>query len=579
MQSELQVINNRFKDLTDFEDIAILLEIPVEFLWKILIRNKQVNYRMFKLRKKNGNERTIYSPISNLAILQKKLKYILSLNYKSHYRSHGFVKNRGIVTNASIHIKKKYVLNFDLKDFFESIKFRRVRAMFITYFKFNDSVATTLANICCHPDGFLPQGAPTSPIISNIIANRLDKELTSIATNTKWCQYTRYADDITFSTNMKSFPTEIAYIKDGSVLLNQNIVELVEKQGFLINDQKTRLQNHKQNQSVTGITVNEKRNVSRKYIRRIRSILHCIEKNINNIDIAKKIFIDKYPFRQKKKGKNPNMFLILKGMISHVGHVKGKEDPLYIKLAGRFNEVVKASTLNPIKIETKIETKRTFHENHTFVIDDSNNWSRYMLKDGEGFDDIGYGQGTGFLLKNIGLVTNAHVIEYVLDVIKDKGRFLEEFYIGYYKSIETNTKQWAKVDCYDINKDIAILSLKDTDMSEIGYSYNDVIETGQKIDLIGYPDFKIGNEIRIQTGKVQGRITHIGEADKVNYNRYEITNTIFGGNSGGPIVNTNNEVVGVAVQGSGAKPNGIIPISDVIELAKNRNTKDLIGVQ
>ncbi|MGG5736697.1 reverse transcriptase domain-containing protein [Bacillus cereus group sp. IBL03679] len=398
------------------------MEIPVEFLWKILVRDKHKNYKFFKLRKKNGGERTIYSPTSNLAILQKKLAHILSLQYNVHHRAHGFAKKRSIVTNACEHLDKRYVLNFDLENFFESIKFRKVRQMFISYFGLNDKVATTLANICCHPKGFLPQGAATSPIVSNIMANGLDKEMTRIAKNTKWCKYTRYADDITFSTNNKKFPQEIAYVVDGNIKLSETILNIVEKHGFKINHEKTRLQNHKQNQTVTGITVNKILNVNRTYIRRIRSILSCIEKNKNDIVRAEKIFESKYPYRQRRENGIPDMFHILKGMIAHVGNVKGKKDPLYLKLATRFNGVVELSDLPPFRLPI---TKKGFQENHTYVIDNPD-FEMYFTEDG--YEEVMYGQGTGFLLKDIGLVTNAHVIEDVIKTVeKNKVSFKKNF--------------------------------------------------------------------------------------------------------------------------------------------------------
>ncbi|MGW5980178.1 reverse transcriptase domain-containing protein [Bacillus mycoides] len=564
LKSDVSVINKRFKKLQNFEDIALLLEIPVEFLWKILVRDKHTNYRVFKLRKKNGGERTIYSPASNLAILQKKLAHILSLQYKVHSRVHGFTKKRSIVTNAFEHLDKRYVLNFDLENFFESIEFRRVRKMFISYFGFNDKVAATLANICCHPNGFLPQGAATSPIVSNIIANGLDRELTRVAKNTKWCKYTRYADDITFSTNNKKFPHEIAHIVDGNIVLGETIINIVEKHGFKINHEKTRLQNHKQNQTVTGITVNKISNVNRTYIRKIRSILNCIEKNKDEVARAEKIFESKYQYRQSRKGDKPDMFRILKGMISHVGNVKGKKDPVYLKLANRFNEVVELGNSTPFKLPM---TRRAFHENHTFIIDNED-FEMYLNKDGTG--DVLSEQGTGFILKGIGLITNAHVLEDFIKVLEtEEGRFVNEFYISFFRSVSSHVKHKAKILYYNTDMDIAVLSVKDMDIFKIGYEYNEFIERDQKIELVGFPNYRDGQEIKIKEGTVEGiRIQRSKDGSK-RYERYEISATIHGGNSGGPIVNENNEVIAVAVKGAtmaGVSPNEVIPISDVIKL-------------
>ncbi|MFV5316279.1 reverse transcriptase domain-containing protein [Priestia megaterium] len=559
-------IKSRFKSLENFENIADLLEIPVELLWKILIRDKDKNYRIFKLRKKDGGHRTIYAPETNLAILQKKLSYILSLNYNVHHRAHGFTRKRDIVTNASEHLDKRYVLNFDLENFFESITFRKVRKMFISYFGFNDKVATTLASICCHPTGFLPQGAATSPIISNIIANGLDKELTRIAKNSKWSKYTRYADDITFSSNNKKFPQEIAQLIDGHIVLSETILNIIQKHGFKINHKKTRLQNHKENQTVTGITVNEKLNVNRKYIRRIRSILDCIEKNIEDIENAVNIFESKYPYRQKWQKGKPDMFHILKGMISHVGNVKGKEDPVYLKLANRFNGVAESSTSTPFKLPI---TNRAFHENYTFIID-GDDFEIYITPNGT--EELLPEQGTGFILKGIGLVTNAHVVDEFIKVIESKeGRFVNEFYISFFKSTDYHVKHSAKIIYQNTDMDIAVLEIKDMDVFKNGYEYNKFIERGQKIELVGFPNYRKGQEIGIKEGVVEGVRMHKSKDGSKDYRRYEISPTIHGGNSGGPVVNEDNEVIAVAVKGlsdRGISPNEVIPISDVIQLVE-----------
>lgn len=483
-----------------------------------------------------------------------------------HHRAHGFIPKRDIVTNASEHVNKRYVLNFDLENFFESISFRRVRQMFISYFGFNDKVATTLANICCHPKGFLPQGAATSPVISNIIANGLDKELTRIAKNSKWSKYTRYADDITFSTDKRKFPQEIAQLIDGHIVLSEIILNVIQKHGFTINHKKTRLQNHKENQTVTGITVNEKLNVNRKYIRRIRSILDCIEKNIEDIGNAEKIFESKYPYRQKRQKEKPEMFRILKGMISHVGNVKGKEDPVYLKLANRFNGVAKSGNIIPFNLPI---TSRIFHENHTFIIDNEE-FEIFITEDGT--EDLLLDQGTGFILKNIGLVTNAHVVKPFIDTIESKkGRFVNEFYISFFKAIEHHVKYSAKIIYHNTDMDIAVLEINNMNVFRHGYKYNKRIERGQKIELVGFPTYRLGQEISIKEGVVEGIRVHKSRDGLKDYTRYEISPTIHGGNSGGPVVNDSNEVIAVAVKGlsdNGRSPNEVIPISDVIQLVE-----------
>lgn len=572
LHSSDEEIKNKFKRLVDFEDVALLLEIPTEFLWKILIRDKQINYTSFPLGKKSGGYRTIYSPSKNLAILQTKLAYILSLNFTPHNRAHGFIEKRSIVTNASEHLKKSFVLNIDLENFFESISFARVRKMFISYFKLGEIVATTLANICIHPGGFLPQGAATSPIISNILAKSLDKELKQLSIESKGVKYTRYADDITFSTNKRVFPRSIAFLnEDGQVELSERLMQIIKKNGFNVNGKKVRMQDSKKNQSVTGITVNEKLNISRAYIRRIRSILNCIEKNIDDLDTAREVFERKYPFRQRAKGNYPEMFSVLRGMINHVGHVKGKSDPVYLKLANRFNDISPEHKV--IKSVDKQSSKRKMYEDYTYVIEQENPVVAFASEQRNEFEHVYHNQGTGFLLKGFGLVTNAHVLKDLVDAIELKMVIPEPYYVRVFKSNDINVHMM-RIECYDIEKDIAILRSNSVDHNAEGFDYNELIQKEQLIDLVGYPDYRRGQEIRVDNGFVRGIRMHTDSSDKsIAHKRYEITPTIYGGNSGGPIVNEKGEVIAVAVKGAtmnGVVPNEVIPISEVIELAKRQ---------
>lgn len=565
LKSTDENIKKMFKSMNDFDDIANLLEIPREFLWKILIKNKQNNYRTFSLNKKSGGERIINAPTNNLAIIQKKLSYILSISYKKHHsNSHGFVPTRSIVTNASQHIQKKFVLNFDLDNFFGSIKYGRVRAMFMTYFKFNNSVASTLANICCNNDGVLPQGAATSPIISNIVSRKMDEELFRLSKKNN-CIYSRYADDITFSCDNSSFPEGIAYLEGSLTKIDPQIHNIITKNGFSINEKKNRLRNHNQNLSVTGITVNQKANVNRQYIRKIRSILNCIEKNKDNISNAEAIFLKKYNFRQNKN-KKPNMFDVLRGMISYVGLVKGKDDGVFLKLARRFNKVIKSQNLAFIRIPISDIKLR---EENTFVIDSL--YNNYFLV-GEK-DEVLNGQGTGFILKNIGLITNAHVVYENIEMLDFGAEFEKEYYIRIHKSKYSHDNQcfFAKIDYFDSFRDIAILTIRGLDISKYGFDYNENIENKQEIKLIGYPEYKEGQDIRVLPGEIIGGRTHVESTRRQK--RYEISASIYGGNSGGPIVNLNNEVVAVAAKGStenGAVPNEVIPIADVIDIFTNK---------
>jgi V8-like Glu-specific endopeptidase len=564
LRCSVDEIREKFNSLCDFEDVASMLEVPEKVLYEVLVLSKKKNYTKFEITKKSGGSRAIYSPRKNLSILQKKFAYILSLVYTNHLNAHGFIKERSIVTNASQHLKNKYVLNLDLENYFESIKFPRVRAMFLKYFGFNERVASTLANICCHHEGFLPQGAATSPPISNIISFKLDKELTRVAKKYH-CKYTRYADDITFSTKKNAFPEKLAVLDGNSVQLGNEIISIVKNNGFSINPNKTRLNYMRERLSVTGITVNEKLNVERKYIRRIRSILHCIEKNIDNIEAAEKIFNEKYKFRQRADSNKPGMFEVLRGMISHVGQVKGKDDAVFLKLAQRYNRCVDAKGVPLIKLPME---KRRFQELNTYVIEQDYCYYKFDgVPDKEQYVTVG--QGTGFLLKGIGLVTNAHVIgKDYFDLWKLSEVEFNGISISRSKYEEGKTN-YAKLLCYDNIKDIAILEVDGIDINKVGFKYNESITTDEEIQLIGYPSYQKGMGLSVKEGKVlEQRYTVEDELSRSI--RYEISATVYGGNSGGPVVNMNNEVIALAVKGTSEKgtvPNEVIPIKQVIDLA------------
>lgn len=237
LESDCEALKRNFFSLTTRRDVAILLDIPYGILiYHLFVQSKSSQYKIFTIPKKRGGTREIKAPITALKIMQRKLSQVLYSVYNSKPSVHGFAPGRSIVTNAEVHSKKRFVLNLDLKDFFPSINFGRVRGMFLgkPYF-LNEEVATTLAQICCHQNQ-LPQGAPTSPVISNMLCAQLDSKLQQLAKVCK-CTYTRYADDITFSTTLRKFPSSLAVrVLDSEgkykVALGQELVSLIQDNGF-----------------------------------------------------------------------------------------------------------------------------------------------------------------------------------------------------------------------------------------------------------------------------------------------------------------------------------------------------------
>src|SRR6266568_2538034 len=210
LRREDDELRQLFRALLSPADIADLLEVPYYYLVRILyLSPHRYQYDDFTIPKRSGGTRLICAPPPAILALQTKLNRILRLVYKPRASTHGFVENRSILTNAQSHTSKRFVLNLDLSDFFPSINFGRIRGLFLAKpYLLPEDAATLIAQICSH-NGSLPQGAPTSPVISNMICWKLDRELEKLAHYNK-CTYTRYADDITFSTSMKRFPANIA---------------------------------------------------------------------------------------------------------------------------------------------------------------------------------------------------------------------------------------------------------------------------------------------------------------------------------------------------------------------------------
>jgi RNA-directed DNA polymerase len=264
-----------FLSLKSPRDVAKLLDYTYSGLVYHVYRTpSEEKYKTFEIPKKSGGMRQIASPSRPIKIIQGRLNEVLRNVYDPKPVAYGFIRKRDIVKNARRHQKKNWVLNIDLEDFFPSINFGRVRGMFMGKpYKLPAPVATILAQICCHKNE-LPQGAPTSPIISNMICAKLDSQLQDLAWKNK-SFYTRYADDITFSTTLLEFPVEIASVDFAfDVTLGHELQRIINENGFNINPKKTRAFPRHKRQEVTGLTVNKSPNVRRKYIMQIRAMLH-----------------------------------------------------------------------------------------------------------------------------------------------------------------------------------------------------------------------------------------------------------------------------------------------------------------
>lgn len=324
--------------------ISSLLGIPWSTLaWMLFRQGPGSYYRSWTIKKKSGGVRKITAPTPHLYRIQKNLHAILTSAHSARPANHGFIQNRSIITNASHHTGRRFVLTVDLKDFFPSIHFGRVRGLFLAPpFECSAAAATLLAQIAC-VDDVLPTGAPTSPIISNMICSRLDKELQLLARK-HGCWYTRYADDLTFSTDRTSFPRALAY-KAGprTTKAGPDLVKIIESNGFKHNPDKTRLRSHHDRQRVTGLTVNQKLNVNRKFIRRVRGMLHAWDKF--GLDQAQEYMSACYT-KDRYPGSTPRFVDVLRGRIAYLISVRGIADPLTRRIAQQFENLQSGRPMN-----------------------------------------------------------------------------------------------------------------------------------------------------------------------------------------------------------------------------------------
>jgi len=299
-------------------------------------------YKRFTIKKRNGTDRVIFEPRNRLKIIQQRtLKFLQDRSGPLKPAVHGFAPKRSILTNAQVHCSPKihHVFNIDLEDFFPNISFYRVRGVLQKHpFNCSHQVATVIAHICTL-DKMLPQGAPTSPLLSNLVCRSLDRDLTDLARRSL-ARYSRYADDITFSFLVRKtsrLPAAICQVdEDGDLLIGTELHDTITKHNFRINPAKTRLSDRSRRMEVTGLTINRFPNVSRVFIDRIRGALHAWEKygyNAAEKEWSERVAkaatgpYEKKPWkRQVRRGRMPKLKNVLWGKLLYLRMVRGKDD-------------------------------------------------------------------------------------------------------------------------------------------------------------------------------------------------------------------------------------------------------------
>ncbi len=391
-------------------DLANYIGVPPKVLTYLLYIKKTENlYTTFEIPKKNGEARKICAPNDELKAVQKKLmlailSYVQEIRKKEEIRvniAHGFEKDKGIITNAAIHRNKRFVLNLDLNDFFDSFHFGRVVGYFEKnrHFRFSYEVAVTIAQLVCY-NGKLPQGAPTSPIITNLICQPMDYHILNLAKKYK-LDYTRYADDLTFSTNNHLF------LDDYDEFMSE-LSEEIQNMGFSINPAKTRLRYRDSRQEVTGLVVNKRISVPSKFYRETRAMAHelyttgsfnigGIPATLNQLE-GRFSFIDQVEHYNNKHDNQKHLantlsgrerqyqaFLFYKYFFANEKPIiltEGKTDILYIKAA-----LMHMYQDYPVLISRAEDGKFTFHIS---FLKRSERWKYFFNIQSDGADTFKY---------------------------------------------------------------------------------------------------------------------------------------------------------------------------------------------
>ncbi len=356
-EKEYIEIKEKFQRIFNYQDFVELINdvgdriynrftyLDVSFILSLANHNRPKRYFGYSLIKKNGGKRIINAPYPELKSILSILKEILYAHYTPHDCATGYIPGRSIVDNALMHVNKEVVITLDIKDFFHSFRYERIKNCFMTepFLLVNqqEKIADLLTSLVTHPikmdkEEFalkrLPQGSPSSPMLSNILCHKLDEDLSKLALQYS-ATYSRYADDLTLSA-------------DRNVLkcneFRTQLIKIIEVHHQLsINKQKVRIQRKPYKQSVTGLIVNEKVNVPKKYVKRLRMYLFYWEKyGYNKASI---IYLRDYSkLHQNKSFENINLINAISGKLQYLKMIKGEPDQTYNKLNRRFEKLKKS---------------------------------------------------------------------------------------------------------------------------------------------------------------------------------------------------------------------------------------------
>ncbi len=464
-------------------------------------------YSIALIPKRRGGQRSLMIPDGRLKHLQRRLLPLLEILYRPKPSVHGFVGSRSPITNADAHQGRPYLLNLDLENYFGVISRSRVGGM-LRAVGLSAPVADAICGLTIVANQ-LPQGAPTSPLLANMVTYRLDKELTAFAKAHK-LRYTRYADDLTFSSWVRPDFLFITGEPETGIVpletLDPTLQGIILSNGFRLNPEKARWAGHKARKEVTGLVVNDFTNLRRTFIRNVRSSLYRVE--LLGVAGAEAEYRGRY-------GPIASLRALIAGRLAWIAQVRTRSFGPYRTLAARYNRLFPDNTL-PID-----PTHDEVLAGATFVLEYS----------GPGKE---MGQGTAFLLEGVGLVTAHHVLA------KMRKPWADLYWVDQPTRkfrARPSTRVCAHRDLAVLEHNVPVeeqLFLKPTSAED---------RLRSTVTAVGFPEHGPG------AGPVhkEGRIVGKGTRSAVKY--VEVDMVIGDGFSGGPIINDRYEVVAVVHKG------------------------------
>ncbi len=422
-------------------------------------------YRVVSLSKRRGGVRTLMVPEQRLKFLQRKLLLLLLERvYVPRSPVHGFTKDRSPISNARMHARRPHLLTIDIKEFFPSIGSKRVFGLLQTIGVPGD-VSAAMTHLCTLFDQ-LPQGSPVSPIISNMICFRLDKDLMSFAKKNR-LRYTRYADDITFSSYANPASLFEGQIGNPGKIdpsqLSKDLKIIFQSNGFQINSDKIWYSGPRDRKEVTGLIVNQFVNIKRRFIRNTRAMIFDVLKN--GYAAAQEKYESKGGVGQLEKS--------LRGRIEWIAQVRGRSFSSFRKLALSFNALFPNSSVHVSP------TNQEICQNAIWIIEHENR------------DDPV--QGTAFFLSGIGLVTAYHVVEGL-----KPGDAAEIYNI---RNVSEKFRVTVQYSCP--HRDLAVLehSVPADKYMNLGVSFIRSA-SGDGVTAFGFPDYGPGDVLAPRKGSI-----------------------------------------------------------------------------